>query len=162
MKILYTTFKGKLFAFLVLCGILISCNSNTETKDQNKTENKLSLLATDRSFSDLSEREGMKTAFIEYLDSNGVLLRPGQLPVIGAQAIDYLVQQSDFDYTMSWDPRSAEVAASGDLGVTYGIYIIKPKHYDTLIYGNYVSTWKKQLDGNWKLMLHSANEGLGQ
>jgi ketosteroid isomerase-like protein len=162
MKILHSTFKAKPFAFLFLCGILISCHFNDESKVQDKTENKLSLLATDRSFSDLSEREGMKIAFIEYLDSNGVLLRPGQLPVIGAQAIDYLVQQSDFDYTMSWDPRSAEVAASGDLGVTYGIYIIKPKHYDTLIYGNYVSTWKKQLDGKWKLMLHSANEGLGQ
>jgi ketosteroid isomerase-like protein len=162
MKILLSNFNGKQYVFPVLCCIILSCNINTEKKVQDKTENKLSLLATDRSFSNLSEKEGMKVAFIEYLDSNGVLLRPGQLPVVGAQAIDYLVQQSDLDYTLSWDPRSAEVAASGELGFTYGIYIIKPKHYDTLIYGNYVSTWKKQSDGNWKLMLHSANEGLGQ
>lgn len=160
----------KSFSYIFYSSILIfvlqfsfiSCENEKEDNHTQKTDNKLSLLAVDRAFSSLSEKEGMKLAFIEYLDSNGVLLRPGQLPIAGAQAIDYLIQQSDHDYTLSWDPRYAEVAESGELGFTYGIYILKPYQHDTLIYGNYTSAWRKQSDGRWKLSLHSANEGLGQ
>ena len=153
---------GRGVFFFFICFIFISCSEDANDDQTRKTDNKLALLAVDRAFSALSEKEGMKSAFIEYLDSNGVLLRPGILPVAGAQAIDYLIQQSDQDYTMSWDPRYAEVAESGELGFTYGIYILKPSTYDTLIYGNYTSTWRKQTDGKWKLLIHSSNEGLGQ
>jgi ketosteroid isomerase-like protein len=157
---LYIFCSGFLLSFFLVS--LVSCENEKEDNHTQKTDNKLSLLAVDRAFSALSEKEGMKVAFIEYLDSNGVLLRPGQLPIAGAQAIDYLIQQSDQDYTLSWDPRYAEVAESGEIGFTYGIYILKPNQYDTLIYGNYTSAWRKQSDGKWKLSLHSANEGLGQ
>lgn len=155
-------FIGMVLLFFLQTLCMLSCKENSEDQQVRTTDNKLSLLAADRAFSAMSEKEGMKTAFIEYLDSNGVLLRPGILPVVGAQAIDYLIQQSDQDYTISWDPRFADVAESGELGFTYGIYILKPNQYDTLIYGNYTSTWRKQTDGKWKLLLHSANEGLGQ
>jgi len=102
----------------------------------------------------------MKNAFIEYIDSNGVLLRPGHLPIIGANAIDYLIQQDDTGYTLSWEPRNAEVAKSGEMGYTYGIYAMRPKAKDTVIYGTYVSVWKKQQDGKWKLLLDTGNEGV--
>jgi ketosteroid isomerase-like protein len=118
-------------------------------------------LSTDRSFSELSEKEGIKLAYFEYIDSNGVLLRPNELPIVGSEAIDFLAQQNDQDYTLTWDPQHAEVANAGDLGFTYGVYILKPKDYDTLFYGNYTNIWKKQADGKWKLILNSGNEGLG-
>jgi ketosteroid isomerase-like protein len=158
----YPILIGSVLLFLSQAVFLSSCIEKKVDRSVKNTDDKLSLLAADRAFSAMSEKDGMRIAFIEYLDSNGVLLRPGILPVVGAQAIDYLIQQSDQDFTMSWDPRSAEVAESGELGFTYGIYILKPSQYDTLIYGNYTSTWRKQSDGKWKLLLHSANEGLGQ
>jgi ketosteroid isomerase-like protein len=33
---------------------------------------------------------------------------------------------------------------------------------DTIIYGTYISIWKKQSDGNWKFVLDSGNEGVGK
>jgi ketosteroid isomerase-like protein len=149
------------FIVLLTGSFLFSCK---ETKTDNTlmySNYKLELLTTDRSFSELSEKEGIKIAYFEYIDSNGVLLRPNEMPIVGAEAIDYLAQQNDQDYSLTWDPQHAEVGASGDLGFTYGVYILKPRDYDTLFYGNYTNIWKKQPDGKWKLILNSGNEGLG-
>jgi hypothetical protein len=56
-----------------------------------------------------------------------VLLRVNHLPIVGANAIDYLVQQDDSDYTLKWEPHFAEAASSGDLGYTYGVYELYPQ-----------------------------------
>ena len=122
---------------------------------------KLNMLEADRAFSKMSEEKGMKNAFLEYIDSNGVLLRSNHLPIAGADAIDYLIQQNDSSYTLKWEPRSGSVAHSGELGYTYGIYALKPNSKDTIIYGTYVSIWKKDSKGNWKYVLDSGNEGIG-
>jgi ketosteroid isomerase-like protein len=110
----------------------------------------------------MSSASGMKKAYIEYIDSNGVLLRPENMPIIGANAIDYLIQQDDTGFQLSWEPRHAEVANSGELGFTYGIYAMRPKDKDTVIYGTYTSIWRKQKDGKWKLALDSGNQGIGE
>lgn len=115
----------------------------------------------DRAFSKMSREKGMKTAFLEYIDSNGVLLRPNQLPIVGADAIDYLIQINDSSFTMQWQPKGAAIAQSGELGYTYGLYAVKPSGKDTALYGTYISIWKKQADGSWKFVLDSGNEGVG-
>ena len=42
-------------------------------------DEKMEMMDADRAFSKMSEEKGMKNAFMEYMDSNGVLLRPAQL-----------------------------------------------------------------------------------
>jgi ketosteroid isomerase-like protein len=120
------------------------------------------MMDADRAFSKMSEEKGMKNAFLEYIDSNGVLLRSNHLPIVGADAIDYLIQQNDSTYILKWEPRNGTVAHSGELGYTYGIYALKPTDKDTIIYGTYVSIWKKDSKGNWKYVLDSGNEGIGE
>ena len=119
------------------------------------------LLSTDKAFSERSVAVGMNKAYIEYLDSNGVLLRPQQMPLLSADAVDYLIQQNDKDFTLSWKPEKAVVASSGDLGYTYGYYAVQPSLADTSLYGTYISIWKKQYDGSWKLVLNSGNNDIG-
>jgi ketosteroid isomerase-like protein len=132
-----------------------------DTREQAlQEEAKAGLLKADRDFSRLSAEKGYKTACLEYIDSNGVLLRPDMAPIIGAEAIDYLSQQADQGFTMTWEPRGGMVARSGELGYTFGLYSIKPKAQDTVIYGTYVNIWKKQADGTWKFMLDTGNEGV--
>lgn len=122
----------------------------------------MELLEVDRAFSAMCNEKGMKRAFLEYLDSNGVLLRPGHLPIIGADAVDFLIQQDDSDYTLSWKPEGAAIANSGDLGYTYGIYALIPLGRDTVIYGTYTNIWKRQQNGKWKFALDSGNPGIDQ
>ena len=153
--------------FLVFTGLLllsVSCNFFTKKEPvaTGTALDKLNMMDADRAFSKMSEEKGMKNAFLEYIDSNGVLLRPNHLPIVGADAIDYLIQQNDSTFILKWEPRNGTVAHSGELGYTYGIYALKPTDKDTIIYGTYVSIWKKDSKGNWKYVLDSGNEGIGE
>lgn len=138
-----------------------SCSFKRDKETKADAFAKIEMMDADRRFSKMSEEKGMKAAFIEYLDSNGVLLRPGRLPIAGADAVDFLIQQNDTDYTMTWEPRNGVIARSGELGYTYGIYALRPSAKDTVIYGTYVSIWKKEKGGTWKYVLDSGNEGIG-
>lgn len=161
---MHKNLRMKYYLFFILFFIgLISCKTKkvTSPKEDQVSKN-FELIEVDRAFSTMIQEQGMKTAFIEYLDSNGTILRPNQMPIIGANAIDYLIQQDDAEYTLGWDPRHAEISESGEMGYTYGIYILHPKQQDTILYGTYCSVWKKQNDGKWKLLLHSENEGIGK
>jgi ketosteroid isomerase-like protein len=149
-----------LFIFIVIT--LAACKFFAKKPKENTKliEEKIKMMDADKAFSKLSADKGMKTAFMEYIDSNGVLLRPNEMPIIGANAIDYLSQQDDKDYTLVWEPRGADIAQSGDLGYTFGVYKMQPKTVDTVIFGTYISIWKKQADGTWRFVLDSGNQGL--
>jgi ketosteroid isomerase-like protein len=118
------------------------------------------LMQADRDFSSLSQSKGMKTAFLQYMDNNGILLRPDHYPLVGEGARTYLQNQKEGGATLTWEPQAAEVAQSGDLGYTYGLYTVTTK--DTTLQGTYVSIWKKQKDGSWKFVLDTGNPGVGK
>ena len=64
--------------------------------------------------------------------------------------------------TLTWTPIKAEMAASGDLGYTYGNYVYTAKNKEGKLatsYGKYTSIWKKQKDGQWKVMVDMGNSG---
>jgi len=147
------------FLLLALCS---SCNLFQPKKTIAGLEEKIKMMDADRAFSKLSEEKGMKAAFMEYIDSNGVLLKPGLYPVVGADAIDFLIQQDDSSYQLKWEPKKGVIAASGELGYTYGLYALKLSDKDTSIFGTYITIWKKQADGSWKFVLNSGNEGVGE
>jgi ketosteroid isomerase-like protein len=55
---------------------------------------------------------------------------------------------------LTWAPEIAEVSASGELGYTSGPYEVRPdRGAEPTGFGHYVSTWKKQADGTWKVLL---------
>jgi hypothetical protein len=142
--------------------LFTSCARKSDQANKADAFAKMEMMDADRRFSKLSAPKGMKAAFIEFIDSNGVLLRPGHLPIAGADAVDFLVQQNDTDYTMTWEPSNGYIAKSGELGYTYGVYALRPSIKDTIIYGTYVSIWKKEKGGTWKFVLDSGNEGIGE
>lgn len=119
------------------------------------------LLNTDLQFSNLSKAQGTKVAFLQYMDSNAVLLKPNQYPVVGEAArLYYEKQATDTSVHLTWAPQSAMMARSGDLGYTYGIWTLAAK--DTTLQGTYVTMWRKQKDGSWKFVLDTGNSGVGR
>jgi ketosteroid isomerase-like protein len=55
------------------------------------------------------------------------------------------------------------MAASGDIGYTYGTYKITDRYTDSIIgVGKYATIWQKQKDGKWKAILDTGNPGLGE
>ncbi len=146
---------AEFFWFAIFCLSLAGCN---EPKKKNISAGKSEVIKTDEAFSNMSRQNGMKKAFIEYIDNEGILLRPNHPPIIGADAIEFLSQANDTAYTLTWKPSGGEVSAAGDLGFTYGIYTLSLP--DTTLYGTYVSIWKKQEDDKWKFVLDTGNEGI--
>ena len=149
---------SKFFRLLLIVIITISLTGCPASQINKEAAWKNEILKTDKEFSKASSTMGMKKAFIEYMDDDGILLRPNHKPIIGANAIEYLTQINDSTYTLTWEPSSAQVAASGDLGYSYGIYNLHLQ--DTTLQGTYVSIWK-QKDGKWKFVLDTGNEGIG-
>jgi len=63
--------------------------------------------------------------------------------------------------TLTWTPVKAEMSKSGDLGFTYGNYVFTAKNKDGKLvagYGKYTSIWKKQEDGQWKVLVDMGND----
>lgn len=150
----YTRFSP---LFFLVITIFISCDVNVK-KQHAKSASTDEILSADLAFSDMSRQVGMKKAFLQYIDDEGVLLRPDHFPIVGADAIDYISVLSDTAYTLSWKPMRAEIANSGELGYTYGVYILVLK--DTTLKGTYVNIWKKENDGEWKFRVNSNNPGV--
>lgn len=132
-----------------------------ETKDGEEVmKRKVALMEIDKAFAKASLEKGMTKAFTEYIDSNGVLLRPDNLPIIGADAVDFLSQLNEDEYTLVWEPKGVEVSVSNDMGFTYGIYSIRAPKQDSTFSGTYVNVWRKQTNGSWRFVLNSGNSGL--
>ena len=151
------SFYKKISVFLFIAGIcLCSCNEQAEKSVYADTKE---VLRADMQFSDMCRQIGMRKAFTQYMDNEGTLLRPDHLPIVGAEAINYISMLNDTSYILSWKPLHADIAVSGDLGYTYGVYELTLP--DTTFKGTYVNIWKKEKDGEWKFVLNSDNPGLG-
>ena len=79
------------------------------------------------------------------------LLRPNVAPPAGEAAITrWLASQPSFAAS---DTRYAEAARSGDLGYTWGTYIIAARRNTPRQEGFYVRAWVRERNGQWKVAL---------
>lgn len=139
--------------------ILISCDGPIlkTDREENMHPSSALLIKADKDFSTMSSERGMKAALMHYMAKEGVLLRPNENPLVGADAIEYISQVNDSGYTVTLHPARADISDDGTLGYTYGIYEILVQ--DTTIRGTYINVWKKQ-NGEWRFMLNSGNQGI--
>jgi len=148
--------------FLLLFSIPLCAQENKP--HLNFEQRKQELINTDTQFSKLSEEKGLNEAFLLYIADDGVLLRQNSFPVKGKELIkEKFFSDPDSEYTLTWTPMFADIAESGELGYTYGIYefrTIDPVGNPFIGKGTYVSIWKKDQFGNWKFVLDTGNEGL--
>lgn len=97
-------------------------------------------------------------AFITYFAEDGVEVVDGG----GIDSKDDMRKQPPWPEgtTLTWTPVKAEMAVSGDLGYTYGNYVYTVKNKEGKLvanYGKYASIWKKQKDGQWKVVVDMGN-----
>ncbi len=145
----------------VMLLVAISITSCTTKKPvEISVDYKSGMMEADRAFSKMSEEKGIKKALMHYIDDKGVLLRPFSAPLVGGNAVDFISQGNDTSYLFTWEPSGGNVATSGDMGYTYGIYSRKAKDKDTILYGTYTRIWKRLENGKWKFVLETGNEGI--
>jgi ketosteroid isomerase-like protein len=96
-------------------------------------------------------------AWVATFAEDGLMFRAGE-PVHGRPAIRELMAPAFATpgFSLRWQPVAADIAASGDLGYTYGTYQNSSPGADgkpEVRTGMYVTIWKKQADGSWKAVV---------
>jgi ketosteroid isomerase-like protein len=146
-----------LFVFIIILIGILSCSKGSK----NQTEG--ILLQTDRDFSSMSVKEGMHKAYLFYVADDGVILRENSAPAKSKKMLEArFAGKSDTSLVLSWVPMYEKVTESGDLGYTYGIQTRNYKTSGEITKGTYVTIWQKQIDGSWKIVLHSENRGVSE
>lgn len=122
---------------------------------------RLPLLATDRKRS-AAITEGDMEHILSFWAEDAMVLFPGAPLAAGKESIRDLVvrnrQTPGFD--LSTHPAYAVVAASGDLGYTFGMFDLSvqtPPGKTVSRKGHYVCIWKKKAEGVWKCVVDMAN-----
>jgi ketosteroid isomerase-like protein len=104
--------------------------------------------------------KGGGAAFSKWFADDAVTLSNGQAPVIGKAAITADTIWSPADYQLIWTPEGGRMGPNGDMGFTWGHYEGHFKKKDGsagVTSGRYMTVWKKQADGSWKVALDASN-----
>ena len=113
-----------------------------------------SLVAAERAFARTSVEKGVRDSFLAFFAEDGINFQPH--PTKTREA--FLSRPAPTmrpPVTLNWEPVWADVAAAGDLGYTTGPFTLvdnSPQKRPTR-HGYYFSVWKKQRDGNWKVVV---------
>jgi uncharacterized protein (TIGR02246 family) len=95
--------------------------------------------------------------FTSFFAPDGVLMFHGMPPVTGKEAIDAMSADmlKDPAFALSWIITDIDVARSGDIAYERGTWQLTATDPATTkpvaTRGEYVTIWKKQADGSWKV-----------
>jgi ketosteroid isomerase-like protein len=127
---------------------------------QTDTERyKAEIIAADKAFSASSAKEGPKAAFLQAIARDCKLLSDTR---VGADAVNSAFIQLPPTAKLTWEPSFVDVSASGDLGYTWGRYTLnvpmtKLGAAPLIRMGTYVTIWKRQSNGAWKVVLDGGS-----
>lgn len=161
-----TGVKRTISAIVILSVSLfaLDCGQDQNEKingEKMREKAKSELVNTDIQFFNFAQENGTGRAFIEFADTEAVMLRQDNFPVSGKSAIMELFKGRESKVTpLKWQPVKADVSEDGTMGFTYGNWQYAVKNEKGKIqttYGNYVTVWKKQDDGKWKYILDGGN-----
>jgi ketosteroid isomerase-like protein len=113
------------------------------------------LLAVDRAF-DAATADKNIEGFASFLADNVSTLRADQPILRGKAAMlqEWRLLLENRSVSLRWQPASAEISKSGDLGYTVGAYTMTrtgDKGSVTLGTGKYLTVWRLQKDRSWKV-----------
>ena len=126
--------------FILFFSITDTCLAQTSNGEVS------SLVAAENYFAGLAKEKGIRKAFLAVSDDQTILFRPN--PV---KTFDYFDKQEDINGELSWRPTLAKISKSGDWGFTTGPFEFKTD--SSSAYGQYVSVWKMNNKGVWKLAI---------
>jgi uncharacterized protein (TIGR02246 family) len=149
-----------LFAAALLLSLQVSHGGQEASGSVAKGGEAGEIRAAEAAMMAAGEEKGA-AGYMSYYADDAVELPNGEAALQGKEAIaktmDFL---NDENNRLTWTPTHVDVAASGDLGYTYGNYEFRSIGEDgkpTSERGKYATVWKKQKDGSWKVVLDIGN-----
>jgi ketosteroid isomerase-like protein len=108
------------------------------------------LANAERAFARYAADHNTADAFLRNFAEDSVMFMPYAAPALPALKAD-----KPDDSLLSWGPTYVDVSAAGDLGYSTGPWERKAHRSDAdfAAHGYFVSVWKKQADGAWKVLI---------
>jgi ketosteroid isomerase-like protein/quercetin dioxygenase-like cupin family protein len=121
----------------------VACNQAADVAKEREA-----LLAADRAWSDTTKDV---EKYMSYYASDAAVYAPGAPVASGGAAIRkmYTDMSGAPGFALRWTATKADVSKSGDLGETAGTFELTMNGATEK--GKYVTVWKKQADGAWKV-----------
>jgi ketosteroid isomerase-like protein len=119
-----------------------------DTVERDVEDSRDRLLNTDLEF-DAAATNDPIAAFEAYAAPSIRVYRNGHLPAVGSAAAKALLAKTPLPTT--WQPAYVGMAASADLGYTYGTYQATVDGGEPEA-GNYLRIWRRQPDGRWMVV----------
>ena len=146
--------------FLVACDGL--SDKSASAPAINLEQERENLRQQDLRFAEGAYTEGVAEAYRRFMAEDAIQLPDGGLAIGGRDAIykELSAITEGVDFSLTWEPLEVEVAASGDLGFTWGIYYFESLDELGAPYvaeGKYVYLWRKNA-GRWELILDITNQ----
>ncbi len=106
----------------------------------------------ERAFAAAAREKGIRDAFLEFF-ADDAMFAPGS-----GRARDQLNKQPSQPFSVRelvWEPRTGDVARSGELGwlTGPGTFINHASPDKTPRYTNYLSIWRREPDGRWRVYI---------
>lgn len=113
-------------------------------------EQHTSLMQAESDFLASVKKNPLSQALGEFLDLQARMYRQKSFPIVGIDSIrEYFSRRP---YLTSWEPSHCEVAASGDLGYSYGSYIDGSSGNTPAEKGYFLHGWKRDAANRWRLV----------
>jgi ketosteroid isomerase-like protein len=114
----------------------------------NVEQERTALLTVDREWSQTTKDP---EKFVTYFADGATVYAPGMPMVTGGEALKKMFTEMNKapGFELTWTPTKAEVSAGGDIGYTTGSY--QSQMGGVPEKGKYVTVWRKQADGTWKV-----------
>lgn len=110
-----------------------------------------SLVAAENYFAGIAREKGISKAFMTVSDDETLIFRPGPVKVQ-----DFFNKKKNEEGVLLWQPALAKISKSGDWGFTTGPF--EKQAAGESSYGSYVSVWKMNSKGVWKLAIELGVE----
>jgi len=120
------------------------------------------ILAADRAWLKVYAAKDLDKS-VAFCDDAGSMLVTGSPIATGKAAIAKAIASDFANSDLVWHPTKAGVARSGELGYTSGTYEMRFKDAAgkmVLDKGKYLTVWKKEADGSWKVLFDMFNTDL--
>jgi len=132
-----------------LCGALIAGCARSPDVAATRT----ALMDADRAFNNATA-ERRTDGWMQFIAEDGAMIRSAGT-ITGRAAIREEMAKTfaDTAFSLRWEPLQAD--ASGDLGYTNGRFEARfrdAKGNAAMRTGRYLTVWKKQADGSWKVV----------
>ncbi len=113
---------------------------------------KAKIYETERAFEKMAGEKGVAPAFLHFLTPNATMFMPE--PVNGHE---FWKKQGSTE-ALNWDPMWIDVSSNGIFAYSVGnsIYRAKGKDDPNAHYGNYLTIWARQPDGEYRAVLDTG------